>query len=173
MSWLCSGKESASQCRRHKRWGFHLRVGKVPCSRKWQPTPIFLPGKCHGQRSLAGYSPWGHKESDTTKRLSTHTHHASEHSALNEFTIFFRGKELALCLLTVSIIQRLSGDLILPQGTVTNCSVMETALKVQLYPLIQPPQLHGDTLTFEKCFHFPCLSFALTSQDEIQGDPKT
>ena len=37
--------------------------------RKWQPTPVFLPGKSHGQRSLAGYSPWGHKELDTTERL--------------------------------------------------------------------------------------------------------
>ena len=35
--------------------------------RKWQFTLVFLPGECHGQRSLAGYSPWGHKESDTTK----------------------------------------------------------------------------------------------------------
>ena len=34
---------------------------------KWQPTPVFLPGKSHGQRSLVGYSPWGHKESDVTK----------------------------------------------------------------------------------------------------------
>ena len=39
--------------------------------RKWQPTPVFLPGKSHGQRSLAGCnSPWGHKESDTTERLT-------------------------------------------------------------------------------------------------------
>ena len=37
-----------------------------PLERKWQPTPVFLPGKFHGQRSLVGYSPWGHKESDTT-----------------------------------------------------------------------------------------------------------
>ena len=37
--------------------------------RKWQPTPVFLPGKFHGQRSLAGYRPWGHKESDTTGQL--------------------------------------------------------------------------------------------------------
>ena len=34
--------------------------------RKWQPTPVFLPGKFHGQRSMVGCSPWGHKESDTT-----------------------------------------------------------------------------------------------------------
>ena len=38
---------------------------------KWQPTPVFLPGKSHGQRSPVGYSPWGHKESDTTERLHT------------------------------------------------------------------------------------------------------
>ena len=44
-------------------------VGKIPWRRKWQPTPIFLPGKSHGQRSLVGYSPRGSKESDTTERL--------------------------------------------------------------------------------------------------------
>ena len=38
--------------------------------RKWQPTPVFLPGKSHGWRSLLGYSPWGHKELDTTERLT-------------------------------------------------------------------------------------------------------
>ena len=38
------------------------RLGRFPWRRKWQPTPVFLPGKSHGQRSLAGYSPWGHKE---------------------------------------------------------------------------------------------------------------
>ena len=37
---------------------------------KWQPTPVFLPGESHGQRSLVGYSPWGHKESDMTERLN-------------------------------------------------------------------------------------------------------
>ena len=43
-------------------------VGKSPCRRKWQPTPVFLPGKSHGQRSLVGDSPWGRKESDTTEQ---------------------------------------------------------------------------------------------------------
>ena len=38
-----------------------------PQRRKWQPTPVFLPGGSYGQRSLAGYSPWGHKESDMTE----------------------------------------------------------------------------------------------------------
>ena len=45
-------------------------VGKIPWRRKWLPTPVFLPGKSHGQRSLAGYSPWGLKESDMTERLT-------------------------------------------------------------------------------------------------------
>ena len=43
-------------------------VGKIPWRRKWQSTPVVLPGKSHGQRSLFGYSPWGRKESDTTER---------------------------------------------------------------------------------------------------------
>ena len=44
-----------------------IRVGKIPWRRAWQSTPVFLPGESHGQRSLAGYSPCGHKESDMTK----------------------------------------------------------------------------------------------------------
>ena len=59
--WL-SGKESACQCRR-----LGLIPGSgIPWKRTWQPTPVFLPGKSHGQRSLLGYSPWGCKESDMT-----------------------------------------------------------------------------------------------------------
>ena len=65
-----SGKEPACQCRRPKRRGFHPWVGKIPWRRAWQPTPVFLPGESHGQRSLAGYSPQGRRESDTTERLS-------------------------------------------------------------------------------------------------------
>ena len=48
-------------------------LGLIPWGRKWQPAPVFLPGESHGQRSLVGCSPRGHKESDTTERL-THTH---------------------------------------------------------------------------------------------------
>ena len=49
--------------------GFDPWVRKILWRRKWQPTPVLLPGKSHGQRSVVGYSPWGHKESDTTERL--------------------------------------------------------------------------------------------------------
>ena len=45
--------------------------GKIPWRRKWQPDPVFLPGKSHGQRSLVGYSPGGHEEPDTTEQLNT------------------------------------------------------------------------------------------------------
>ena len=45
-------------------------VGKIPWRRKWQPTPVFLPGEFHGQRSLVGYSPWAPIESDMTEQRS-------------------------------------------------------------------------------------------------------
>ena len=44
-------------------------LGKSPGGGKWQPTPVFLPGKSHGQRSLAGYTPWGHKDLDITEAI--------------------------------------------------------------------------------------------------------
>ena len=47
-------------------------VSKIPWRRTWQPTPVLLPGECHGQKILAGYRPWGGKEWDTTERLSMH-----------------------------------------------------------------------------------------------------
>ena len=42
-------------------------VGKIPWRRAWEPTPVFMPEECHGQRSLVGYSPWGRKELDSTR----------------------------------------------------------------------------------------------------------
>ena len=48
-------------------------VRKIPWRRTWQPTPVFLPGESHGQRSLGYYSPWSHKESDTTE-ATEHAH---------------------------------------------------------------------------------------------------
>ena len=57
------------QCRRP---GFNPWVRKIPWRRKWQPTPVSLPGESQRQRSLAGYSPWGCKESDTTEQLHFH-----------------------------------------------------------------------------------------------------
>ena len=64
--WL-SSKEYVCQYRSHV---FDPWVKKIPWRRKWQPISVFSPGKFHGQRSLVGYSPWGHKELDMTE----HTH---------------------------------------------------------------------------------------------------
>ena len=66
-----SGKESACQCRRHKRHGLDPWVKKIPWKRKWQPAPVCLSLKPYGQRSLVGYSPQGHKELDMTEHVST------------------------------------------------------------------------------------------------------
>ena len=53
-------------CLQCGRSGFYPRIGKNPWRRKWQPTPVFLPGEFHGQRNLVGYNPWGCKGSDST-----------------------------------------------------------------------------------------------------------
>ena len=58
LPWWHSGRETACQ---YSRLGFNSWIRKIPWRRKWQPSPVFLPGKSHGQRSLVGYSPWSHK----------------------------------------------------------------------------------------------------------------
>ena len=77
-------KDSSCQCRRRKRHGFDSWVGKIPWRRKWQSTPVFLPGEFHGERSLVGYSSWGRKGSDTIEWLSTwqHTQSSSTETAI-------------------------------------------------------------------------------------------
>ena len=62
-----SSKEPACQFRGHKRLGFDPWVGKIPWRRAWQCTPGFLPGESHGQRSVEGYSPWGHTDLAATE----------------------------------------------------------------------------------------------------------
>ena len=59
-----AGKEIRLQCRRSR---FDPWLGKIPWRREWLSTPVFLPGEFYGQRSLAGYRPWGHEESDMTE----------------------------------------------------------------------------------------------------------
>ena len=66
------GKESA--CKKCRRPGFNPWVGKIPWRRKWQPTPVFLPGESPWPEEPAGYSPLRRKELDKTSRLSTSSH---------------------------------------------------------------------------------------------------
>ena len=65
----CSFLVAQRVCLQNGRPGFDPWVGKIPWRRKWQPTPVFLPGKSQGWRSLAGYSPWGLKELDSTEKF--------------------------------------------------------------------------------------------------------
>ena len=72
LPWWLSGKESHLQCRRPR---FDPWVKKIPWRRKWQPTPVVLPGEFHGLTSLIGYSPWDHKELDMTEWLTLSLFH--------------------------------------------------------------------------------------------------
>ena len=83
-----SGKEPTCQCRRYRRCEFDLWVGKILWRRKWQPTPIFLPGESHGQRSLLGYSPWGPKSRTRLKWFSMFLLTQGLHTSLFLFIFF-------------------------------------------------------------------------------------
>ena len=80
LPWWLRGWSVCLQCGRP---GFDPWVGKIPWRRIWHPTPVFLPGDSHGQRSLAGYSPWGCKESDMTEQLHFHFRHCSKNVSCN------------------------------------------------------------------------------------------
>ena len=79
-SW-CSGKESTCQGMRCNRRDFDPWFRKILWRRKWQPPPVFLPGKFHGQKSLVTYSLWDHKELDMIEHVRAHTHtHTHTHT---------------------------------------------------------------------------------------------
>ena len=80
-------------CLQRGRPGFDPWVGKIPWGREWLPTPVFLPGELHGQRSLVGYSPWYHKESDMTEQL-THFLLLSPSSNLQETFVKRLGRSI-------------------------------------------------------------------------------
>ena len=77
------------RCLQLGRPGFDPWVRKIPWRRKWQPTPVFLPGKSHGQRSLVGYSPWGRKESDTAERVTQHNNNSTKSGKGHGFFVLF------------------------------------------------------------------------------------
>ena len=94
-----------------KKYEFNPWVRKIPWRRKRQPTPVFLPGKYHGQRSLVGYRPWGRKELDMTERLSVWMHNANglqEAPYLRPAWVSRTRQKLQSCPATTNILQRTS-----------------------------------------------------------------
>ena len=85
------GKEPACQCRRCKRCWFHPWFRKIPWTRKWQPTPVLMPGESNGQRILVGYSPWGCKESNMTE--ATQCMHTLPLNTQNQVSFIWGGKD--------------------------------------------------------------------------------
>ena len=78
---------------------FQIRKDTTPLRRAGQPTPVFLPEESHGQRILAGYSPWGHKESDTTEATEhPGMHHLCITELLRESTFSIEGVRNKVCL---------------------------------------------------------------------------
>ena len=75
LPWWLRRLRNCLQCRRP---GFDHWVGKTPWRREWLPTLVLLSGEFHGQRSLPGYSPWGHKELDTTNTFHFHSFHSQQ-----------------------------------------------------------------------------------------------
>ena len=91
--WYSGGnrsKKSTCQCRRCNGLRLDPWVRMIPWKRKWHPTPAFLPGKFHGQRSLAGYSQWSCKEAEelnaTEQTHSTHSHQRQLHNSARGFS---------------------------------------------------------------------------------------
>ena len=99
-----SGKEPTCQYRRHKRCRFHPWARKIPWRRAWQPTPVFLPGESHGQRSLVDYSLWVEKSQTQLKRLCMHAHvRTHTHTLLYGFSHFLTHLSLELSSLKVHL----------------------------------------------------------------------
>ena len=88
LPWWLSGKEFACQC---QRCGFNPRVRKILWRRKWQPTPVFLPGKSHEQRSLVGHSPWDHKSRAWQQQNHHHHHCAKDAKMCKAYYVFWNG----------------------------------------------------------------------------------
>ena len=92
----CTGKESACQCWRHKRCRFNPWVWKTSWGRKWESTPVFLPGESPGQRSLAGCRPWGCKAMEAAEHVHTHISHIIYMNIQNNLLIGFQTKRLLM-----------------------------------------------------------------------------
>ena len=139
-----------------RRPGFDPWVGKIPWRRKWQPTPVLLPGESHGRRSLVGYSPWGCKESDTTERL-----HSLTHSLIELLTICNFMDSIQEVMNWV-IALRIQGPNNSTAKSVMRGSVKGRSHKGQLQILLELPQeLASFSLLFMIC-SLSCWAMSLT-----------
>ena len=150
-----SGKESTCQCRRRKKYMFDPWVGTIPWSRKWQPTPVLLPGKSHGQRSLAGCNPWDHKDLDIS---------------VNTYQTLVKKKKKVECLLRNSQILFAWHVILFPIMDIVKVFSMKDKLclvadwRYHVYPRYQGTQnlrLSGDLETVQ------------TSTGPLLGNPKS
>ena len=135
-------------------------VEKFPWRRKWQPTPIFLPGESHGQRSLEGYSSWGRKQLDTTERLThthTHTHTRTLLAKLN-------------CTYNVStIVDMTNQDCVLKSRHIT-LPTKVCRVKAMVFPVV----MYGcESWTIKKAEHRRTDAFELWCWRRLLRDPWT
>ena len=91
-------------------------LGIFPWRREWQPTPVFLPGESHVQRSLVGYSPWGHKEQDIAELLSTREDHRQvitqirvAQKTCNRYYLSKGPKEVSYAAMQIRVMQKSRG----------------------------------------------------------------
>ena len=105
-------------------------------SRKWQPTPVFLPGKLHGQRSLVGCSPWGHQELNTTECKCTHIcltmepNHVRQKliepkGEIDESTIIIGNFNTSLSKMDRSSRQKISNDIVELKSTINQLDIID------------------------------------------------
>ena len=104
-----SGEESTCQCRRHIRCRFDPWVRKNPWRRKWHLTPVFLPGKLHGERNLVGDSKLGRKECDTTEHTHTYTMLSIYNGNPSTVDVVMRGKVSSFWKVTLTVMQIIWG----------------------------------------------------------------
>ena len=148
------------QCKRHKRCGFDPWVRKMPWNRKWQLTSVFLPGKSHGQKSLAGYSPWGHKESDMTEN----THRVCVFMCVFVLSQFIMNKEVSL--ISRNLLFSLSGQKIVYVGN----SLPHPPLKASspyLYPSTWHAYLKAKTSYTGNIEYFSLLLMTEENESEV------
>ena len=152
---------------RGKRHGFDSCVGKIPWRRNWQPTPGFLPGESHGQRSLVGHSPWGCREWNTTE----HTHCCLlGHGQCTVCLTDQRQKQIQLCLREKYYILRLL-SLLLP--TLFAFSPRTWIPISELCNFLKPPASHlvSTQWTLGPNHAFHCFSTKLTFPDSPKNIP--